>query len=1659
MIAGPVSAPPTIQGTTASAPIDPAQAARALAEAADREQIFALLLRATRSRVDFAALLSVHRDGFRGRQAIAGDGFDLSAVAGLTLPRDGIDAFEQAVSSRALYIGPLATGKPAIDDPLRRLGGVVPKIAVVLPVVLQGRTVALVVGHNGERPLGIAEIADLVPLVPESGRVLERVLARRADAAAARPTAQAPQAASAPVDDVAAQRRLLASLREQQSWPELADALRALLRVGVERGEPDEDEQLELLFELGRVEAERLRRPELAVEAWRSAQAINAADTRVCDALEQLLVAEARWEEVVVLLDRRAALSDEPAERVRILLELATVARERLLDDGRAIEAYERIRAVEPAHAEAAHRLEAIYRTSGSWRPLVALLLDLASHEPEGRVAALESAAEILEQQLGDARAAFLVWLTVLRREPRRPGGVEALEHLASVAAAWQELVPELEALATELEATDGAVAARLWHQIAGWKRDHLGLSDYPAALERSLAHAPDDVERLDELLELRRASGPWADLATLLARRAALELDPVRRAALYAELGTVQDARLGQPNEAVAAYESAVAADASSRAALLGLVRIHRERGAWAELASVLPLLFDVVDGDDKLALHLELGELYAERLGRPDDARRAFEDALALDAANTRALKGLAAVHRATGQTDAYLSTVEAELDAARAPAEAQRYGELATAWEERGQLERAIVCWRKLLAAHGGQDAAHAGLIGVLRKAGRWPEVVQAHRARLEVSFGMSARAQILLELAADLDERLGDADGAIAACQEVLALKIEVDPALDRMAQCLQRAGRLDEARATLEQRLERASDGRTRAGLHQRLAQLHADRGEETRALAGFTVALELDPSNAAAHEGLARLHRRKGELSQAADHLRRAGLEREHRFEAIRRLTEAAALYRDKLSDLYHAAECLHRIVELEGENLDARRDLTALYAAQRNWQALWPHAARLAEAIGHDPDASPEERRQAWLRTARCALEVGQGEAALAWIDRAVAVDPAHVPTLLERADALGRTGAHEAAIKAYQAILVQRAGALDAGQRVLAFRKLALVHKQLGNLPQTLAYLRKVLDVDAHDAETLRELVELHSGRGQLDEAVGVLRALAESAAPVEKAAILERVGDLQHDKLKNAARAEAAWSEALALDGSNRRLLQKLLDLQSESGQWKEALGTIARFLDLESDPRRRGKYFAAMAAIRRFQTREEAAAADDYERALDALLSGSDPLDEPTRTSALEVFQRLDELLVAQAAWPRQERAHRLLIKRLPPDDARLVELWHALGEINRTRLQHYETAIYAFETAHALDPHTSPERVRLLAELYALVGKEAPARATDHAARLVDADPDNPDVYRAMGRACVQAGRLDEAWCVSRALVLLKKATAEEQELYQRYQAHERAKTKGVLDEETWALLRDDAEDRVVSAIFALTWEGPVALRSGPAKSFQLKSKEKLKVEDPSRTIGKIFQTAARVLNAPLPHVYVQPERPGRLLLANCVENGVLAPAVIVGRDLMTGYRDTEIAFSVASLLALLRPAWYLRLSLPAVAELEAALAAAVGLIRGEAAARPEPAPLQASFSTEMHKRLTPETAERLRGLMERLSERPNLSRWRDGVDAAARRAGLLVCGDLEAAVRMVSTEPAPPDGPAARDKVRELVVFSVSPGYFAARRALGVTVA
>ena len=70
----------------------------------------------------------------------------------------------------------------------------------------------------------------------------------------------------------------------------------------------------------------------------------------------------------------------------------------------------------------------------------------------------------------------------------------------------------------------------------------------------------------------------------------------------------------------------------------------------------------------------------------------------------------------------------------------------------------------------------------------------------------------------------------------------------------------------------------------------------------------------------------------------------------------------------------------------------------------------------------------------------------------------------------------------------------------------------------------------------------------------------------------------------------------------------------------------------------------------------------------------------------------------------------------------------------------------------------------------------------------------------------------------------------------------------------------------------------------------------------------------------------------------------------------------------------------------------------------------------------------------------------------------NLAKWGHAVDATSHRAGFVICGDLEVAARMVSAEAVVVGGPQVKDKIKELVLYSISEDYFAVRQAMGLTI-
>ncbi|RMH41897.1 MAG: hypothetical protein D6689_09815 [Deltaproteobacteria bacterium] len=170
--------PPAAIGLADPSPLSVSDALAALAAADDRDAVFSALLRGVRSRTWYAGLLTVQGGVAIGRVAIAGSEIDADAIAQVIVPLDVPSAFQSAVRSGAPYIGPIVSGHPDVDGMLVRMGGVKPPTALLLPIALRNRVVALVVGHRGADAVSVAEVSEVLPLAAAAADAISRLILR-----------------------------------------------------------------------------------------------------------------------------------------------------------------------------------------------------------------------------------------------------------------------------------------------------------------------------------------------------------------------------------------------------------------------------------------------------------------------------------------------------------------------------------------------------------------------------------------------------------------------------------------------------------------------------------------------------------------------------------------------------------------------------------------------------------------------------------------------------------------------------------------------------------------------------------------------------------------------------------------------------------------------------------------------------------------------------------------------------------------------------------------------------------------------------------------------------------------------------------------------------------------------------------------------------------------------------------------------------------------------------------------------------------------------------------------------------------------------------------------------------------------------------------------
>lgn len=501
-------------------------------------------------------------------------------------------------------------------------------------------------------------------------------------------------------------------------------------------------------------------------------------------------------------------------------------------------------------------------------------------------------------------------------------------------------------------------------------------------------------------------------------------------------------------------------------------------------------------------------------------------------------------------------------------------------------------------------------------------------------------------------------------------------------------------------------------------------------------------------------------------------------------------------------------------------------------------------------------------------------------------------------------------------------------------------------------------------------------------------------------------------------------NAHLARDAYRDALELDPTNTALLSALRRIALQHDDVAEA----ARLLDREqrhtTDPRGRAKLLVELAVLRRDRLDDARGSEHAFEEA--------HAIDPDNDDAALAIARRH----VERSEWSDAAR----LLDRLARSAVRrpVYEQMELLTQLGNAQLARGEPALAydAFDTARGL----GPVDVDFVASLEA---SRALWLADLH--RAIEREPMNVAHHRVLYRLYEDSGDVDRAYCVASVLVFLDAADSAQRARYTDLRPRGVPQFRARLGRAAW--IRDVAHpglDRAIGGVFEVVARAARMLRVRELRARgrlpSLGGVEREHRDAPRRIAAKAFFGAAAVLGVDAKELWIRPTAPERVSVAPAEE-----PASVIGSSLLSGWSVPELMFVFGEHLTLHLGEHAVRAHAPSLVELRALLTAATVAnpsVRREALMR----------------ELREDERQRLAHLVGSIGARADLARWVHCSELTGVRAGLLLCGDLSIAAKIVRHEPSLGSEVTADEKVRELVRFTVSDAYARVRRALGIGV-
>ncbi|NJK30989.1 MAG: tetratricopeptide repeat protein [Deltaproteobacteria bacterium] len=828
-----------------------------------------------------------------------------------------------------------------------------------------------------------------------------------------------------------------------------------------------------------------------------------------------------------------------------------------------------------------------------------------------------------------------------------------------------------------------------------------------------------------------------------------------------------------------------------------------------------------------------------------------------------------------------------------------------------------ERACEVLEKILMLDPSRDQTYRQLEELYFGLERWSELVNTYQNHVEATPDYGTKIALYQAMGEVYEKQIQDLDRAIDCYREILELDGNHFEAANTLSRLQEAIEDWPSAVETMDRLVQLNYDPGARLELLTRMGRVYFSKLEDWEsAERRLNDALTIDPGHVPALIILSELHKGRGDWLKAARTLQTASDYSNNNYEKTQLAAEAGFIYLEQLEDENSAVTMFGTAITLDPEHVKVGKVLSRIYFERERYQdadPIFDMLARKSEQLELEDD----ELRELYLRAARVARKLGNGDKALKRYKSAYDIDSTNHEVLTGMADLLFQQENWERSFKLYQTILVQHRDSQSDDDTVLVYFRLGTIKRRQNEPRKALNYMEKALEVQPYNREVLEAVIELQAAANDWEGVIQAKRALVDVVDnDDERFNLHKEIGDLYAEKLDNKNKAADAYMQALDLRPADYPMLHTLLALYQDTKQWDNLIAIIDRIVEIEKEPLRRSRYNYSAAVVLRDSLNAQDEAIDRFNTVLD---------DDP---KYLKAFQAIDALVTKNKDWKTLERSYRKMIKRLPAtgEEELALALWSNLGEIYRSRLNDLKAAAEVYQiVATQYDPN-NPKWQIILAELFERLLEDNPSeyapRAVAAHQALIAQEPYRMESYHALYNIYKASNQSDKAWCISQALTFLKKANDEQTELYNRYRPEGFVRARQRLSETTMRkhVFHPD-QDAYLTAIMGIVAQPLAAWR---AKELPPTIKADTRVDitlDPS-PFAQIAKYIKDVLNVSPPDAYLRPNEPGDVTVINVKRDGAVHPSMVVYQNLLRGKKEHHLAFALGKTMMELYPPHY-----------------------------------------------------------------------------------------------------------------------------------------